>query len=406
MWTRYHLGWLVDGAVAVAMMGVLYHAALQEVIWGDFFFESGPAVSRLMAGDLHGFLAVAPAYGGSLLLTAPAIALGGAIGGLNEAYRFGALACVAAAATLALALAAFQRSMGRAAPSRWLLIALLVASPAASWAVIEGHPEELLAAALCVGGMLLVLRGRITSGAILLGLAVGCKQWALLAVPLALVVAPGHRLRLSLLGAGSTMLLWAPLALVNTSHFLAANKSLASAPYIFNPEQIWWALHLDYLRPLGGPSSTIFGPAPIALVANYSHPLVALAAVLLALAWWARRRYVQPTEALLMLALVLLLRCMLDPWNVIYYQFPFLVSLAAWEVASERRAPLFALAASFLVWTNFRQVNLVHSENITNLFYLTWTLPAAGMMLWHSLRLPRPRFLATRSGAALAAQAR
>jgi len=62
------------------------------------------------------------------------------------------------------------------------LIGLLVASPAASWALKEGHPEELLAAALCVGGMLLVLRGRISSGAILLGLAVASKQWAILAV--------------------------------------------------------------------------------------------------------------------------------------------------------------------------------------------------------------------------------
>jgi hypothetical protein len=251
-----------------------------------------------------------------------------------------------------------------------------------------------------------VLRGRITGGAILLGLAVACKQWAILALPLALVVAPGHRLRLSLLAAGSTMLLWAPLLLADTSHFLAANRGLASAPYIFHSEQIWWTLHLDYLRPLGGPHSTTFGPAPIALVARYSHPLIALLAVLLALAWWARGRYVQPPDALLMLALVLLLRCMLDPWNVIYYQFPFLVSLAAWEVASERRAPFFALAASFLVWTTFRQVNVASSANVTNLFYLTWTVPAAGLMLWHSLRLPRPRFRAARSGARLAAQAR
>ncbi len=52
----------------------------------------------------------------------------------------------------------------------------------------------------------------------------------------------------------------------------------------------------------------------------------------------------------------MLLRGMLDPWNEIYYQLPFLVSLGAWEVCSGRRAPLFTLAASVLVWLSFEPV--------------------------------------------------
>jgi hypothetical protein len=397
MWKRSRLGGIADALVALTAMGVLYHAALVQIIWEDFFSESAPAVQQLIDGHLDGFLAHAPAYGGSLLLASPALALGGALGGINLAYRLDGLVCMAALAVLALTLAASQRSHGRPALSRWLLIGLLVASPASSWALKEGHPEELLAAALCVGGMLLVIRGRISSGAILLGLAVACKQWAILAVPLAFVVVPRHRLRLSLLTAAGAIVLWAPLTLAAGSSFIAANRGLASAPFIFRSEQIWWTLHLDYIRPLGGPTSTIFGPAPIALVANYSHPLIVLLAVLLAFAWWLRRRHVRPADALLMLALVLLLRCMLDPWNVLYYQLPFLVSLGAWEVASERRAPLFTLAASFLVWTGFRPVNVASSENMTNLFYVAWTIPAAFVMFWHSLRLPHPGFLGTRS---------
>jgi len=405
MWKRSRLGGIADALVALMAMGVLYHAALAQIIWEDFFSESAPAVQQLIDGHLNGFLAHAPAYGGSLLLAGPALALGGAFGGVDLAYRLDGLACMAALAVLALTLAASQRSQGRPALSRWLLIGLLVASPASSWALKEGHPEELLAAALCVGGMLLVIRGRISSGAILLGLAVACKQWAILAVPLGFVVVPRHRLRFSLLTAGSAIVLSAPLALAaGSSHFIAANRGLAEAPYIFRTEQIWWTLHLDYLRPLGGPTSTIFGPAPIALVANYSHPLIVLLAVLLAFAWWLRRRHVQPADALLMLALVLLLRCMLDPWNVLYYQLPFLVSLGAWEVACERRAPLFTLAASFLVWTGFRPVNVASSQNMTNLFYVAWTVPAACMMFWHSLRLPHPR-LGTRSRRLPAARA-
>jgi hypothetical protein len=388
---RRRLPGYTDVAVAAVMLGVLYYVALRVRIWEDFFAESGPAVQHLMAGDLHGFLALTPAYGGSLLLSAPSLALGGALGGLDGAYRLESLFCMATVTVLALALARIQRSQGRSILSRWLLIAVLVASPAADWALKEGHPEELLAAALCVGGMLLVVRGRITSGAILLGLAVASKQWALLALPLALAAAPGNRGRFSLAAAAAVLGLSLPLALASAGNFVAVNRGLASAPFIFHPEQIWWTLHLDYIRPLGGPHSTIFGPAPIALVARYSHPLIGLIAALSGVAYWLRRRHVQPSDALLMLALVLLLRCMLDPWNVLYYQFPFLVALAAWEASSHRRAPLFTLAASFLVWTSFRPVNTTSSGDITNLFYLTWALPAAVLMGWRSLRLPLPR---------------
>jgi hypothetical protein len=320
-------------------------------------------------------------------MSAPALALGGARDGLNGAYRLEVLFCATTIAVLALALARIQRSGGKPAPSRWLLIGLLVASPAADWALKYGHPEELLTTALCVGGMLLVIRGRITTGAILLGLAVASKQWALLALPIALAAAPrGQRIRLSAFSGCAALALFAPLALSNTGHFVAANKGLASAALFFRPQQIWWTLHLDYLRHLGG---TFYERAPIAFVARYSRPLTVLSAILLGVAYWLRRRRLQPSDALLVLALVMLLRGMLDPWDEIYYQLPFLVSLGAWEVCSGRRAPLFTLAASILVWLSFEPVDLTYSGDITSLFYLLWAIPAAMLMGWRSLRLPR-----------------
>jgi hypothetical protein len=377
-----------DAVVTMAMLGVLYYLSMRVVIWRDFFNEAGPAVEHLTAGNLHDFLALAPIYGGSLLLSAPALALGGALGGLNGAYRLEVLVCAVAIAALALALARIQRSEGRPALGRWLLIGLLVAGPASDWALKYGHPEELLTTALCVGGMLLVVRGRITTGAILLGLAVASKQWALLALPVALAVTPrAQRIRLSALAGCAALALFAPLALSNTSHFVAGNKGLASAATFFRPQQIWWTLHLDYLRHLGG---TFYERAPVAFVASYSRPLTVLSAILLGAAYWLRRRWLQPSDALLVLALAMLLRGMLDPWNEIYYQLPFLVSLGAWEVCSGRRAPLFTLAASVLVWLSFEPVNFTYGGDITSLFYVLWTLPATVLMAWRSLRLPRP----------------
>jgi hypothetical protein len=393
MSTRRRLPGCVDAVVAVAMLGVLYDFAMRVRIWRDFFNEAGPAVEHLVAGNLHGFLALAPVYGGSLLLSAPALALGGSLDGLNGAYRLEVLFGAMTIAVLALALARLQRSEGKPALSRWLLIGLVVASPASNWALKYGHPEELLTTALCVGGMLLVIRGRITTGAVLLGLAVASKQWALLALPIALAVAPReHRIRLVTFSGCAALALFAPLALVNTGHFVAANKGLASAALFFRPQQIWWTLHLDYLRHLGG---TFYERAPITLVARYSRPLTVLSAVLLGGAYWLRRRRLQPSDAMLVLALVMLLRGMLDPWDEIYYQLPFLVSLGAWEICSQR-APLFTLAASILVWTGFEPVDLVSSGDIANLFYLTWAIPAAVLMGSRALRLPRPLASRTR----------
>ena len=389
-----------DTAVAAAMLGVLYYFALRVPSWRDFFREASPAVGHLIAGDPHGFLTLTPVYGGSLLLSAPALVLGGLNGGLNGAYRLEALFCATTLVVLTLALARTRRSEGGSALGRWLLIGLLVASPVAVQALEAGHPEELLTTALCVGGMLLVVRGRISTGAILLGLAVASKQWALLALPIALAAAPrGDRMRLSAVAGGVALALFAPLALANTSRFVVANKGIVSAPIFFRPEQIWWTLHLDYIRPLGGlhaMHATTFGRTPIALVARYSHPLIGLIAILLGIAYWLRRRQVQPSDALLMLALVMLLRGMLDPWDEIYYQLPFLVSLGAWEVCSHREAPLYTLAASILIWIGFGPVDLTASGDISNLFYVTWAIPAAVLMSWRSLRLPRPVLTRTR----------
>jgi hypothetical protein len=145
---RRRLPGYIDAVVSVAMLGVLYYLAMRVEIWRDFFNEAGPAVEHLLAGNLHGFLALTPIYGGSLLLGSPALALGGALDGLNGAYRLEVLFCAITIAALALAVARIQRSEGRPAISRWLLIGLLVASPASDWALKYGHPEELLTTAL------------------------------------------------------------------------------------------------------------------------------------------------------------------------------------------------------------------------------------------------------------------
>ena len=48
----------------------------------------------------------------------------------------------------------------------------------------------------------------------------------------------------------------------------------------------------------------------------------------------------------MLLMLVLLLRCMLDPWDISYYALPILIALIAWESISYVRPPVLARLAT------------------------------------------------------------
>ena len=84
-----------------------------------------------------------------------------------------------------------------------------------------------------------------------------------------------------------------------------------------------------------------------------SHPLIiAVSLPLTALAWGRGRR--GQSDALLLLALLLLLRCVLDTWDTVYYPIPFVLALLAWESLGERRRPaVLALSSTVLAWVSF-----------------------------------------------------
>ena len=115
-------------------------------------------------------------------------------------------------------------------------------------------------------------------------------------------------------------------------------------------------------------------------------------AVALAL-WVLARRQEQggrlpERRALLALALVLLLRCVLDTWDTIYYALPFILALLAWEVTGPPgRPPVMALGATVLVWISFRWLPAHVSPDAQAAAYLAWSLPLAA---WMAMRLITP----------------
>ena len=67
---------------------------------------------------------------------------------------------------------------------------------------------------------------------------------------------------------------------------------------------------------------------------------------------------------------------MLDPWDLIYYHLPLIVSLAAWEARRGRDLPVLAVVATAACWITF-----VEYDERTGygpyVAYLAWTLPLA-----------------------------
>jgi hypothetical protein len=366
--------------------------------WNDYEVEVEPAYQALLAGHVASFLRLAPAFGGSLIERAPFALLPGLWGGGQLAvYRLGALPCLLAAAALGVWLVARMRAQGRSRFARAVALAVCVANPITLVALEFGHPEELLGGCMCVAAVLLAARsssvgqGSLAAGA-LLGLAVANKEWALVAAgPVLLAVPPGRaRARAAAGACAACALVLAPLLLVRSGSF-TSNTAAAAVPsgsIIFKPWQIWWFLG-QHRALLPGPSGALAhgyraGPAWTSVV---SHPLILLVAAAIAVALWSRTRgrALGEPQALLALALLLLLRCLLDTWDEAYYPLPFLLGLLAWDATRDTpHPPLLALAGSALVWFSFTWLELHATPDVQATVFLAWSLPFAA---WLGMRL-------------------
>lgn len=392
----------VAAAAACALMGWL---GLYGFAWTDYDVEARPALDALVAGHLGGFLRLAPAYGGSLLERAPfALAPGLWGGGQLDVYRLVALPCLLASAVLGVVLLARMRPLGRTRLARGVALAVCVANPLTLRALELGHPEELLGGALCVLAVLAAGGERAILAGVLLGIAIANKEWAVLATgPVLLALPAGRRLRGLASAGGVAAAVLAPFLIVGSSGLVAGTRAAAAPPSaIFQPWQAWW-----FLGHHGAAVHGIFG----ALKPGYrtgppwagpvSHPLIVLlgAALSAALAFEFRgtlwpggrrgperastRAALPESRALLLLALVLLLRCILDTWDTIYYPLPFLLALLAWEVGGRgTRPPVLALGSTVLLWVSFQWLPAHASPDAQAAFFLAWSLPlAAGLAI-------------------------
>jgi hypothetical protein len=402
---------LATTAALLAIAALSVRASSGMAAGLDYFTDAGAAIDELVRGDLAGFFANQPLMGSfSLLVRAPFVA---AVfdQSLDTVYFAGAIPCVIAAVVLGVALGRILADAGQPPAVQGIATGLAVINPLTFRALHWGHPEELLAAALCVGAVLAAVRERSLLAGILLGLALATKQWAVLAILPTLLAAPARRLALVTIAAAIAGALTLPALLVNADQFgnvaqAAAGQSGAAGST--TPWNVWWPF--AELRAVPGLGVRWMSPDWVPAV---SHPLiVALGVALPALLWLRRDR--RPDDALLLLALLFLLRCMLDNWNNVYYHVPFLLALLAWETVRRPGVPGLAIGVTLLLsvsfWPRLTWMFPGSASDAPLLFagYIAWTVPLAALLAallyrpdavlrqYHRLRGDTPRPAAVR----------
>ena len=387
MRSRLSTGPALLGIGAVAALMCLANAST-----GDYPNDAGKAIGALLDGHVAAALAGQPLMGSlSILVRLPFAALADLAGGGELlAYQLGSIPCVAAAGILGLAVARWMERRGASLGACVATIVFCMVNPLTWEALRLGHPEEVLGAALCVGAVLAALRGHAGRAGVLLGLALATKQWALIAVLPALAALPARRLRLVLVAGAVAAALTLPLVAGNAGGFEDATRQAAWGGERVHPWNAVWpvAAAEDRVISIGDEERVVTVRVLPTWLAHLMHPLIVLIAAPLTAAWWLSRRRT-PDDALALLALLFLMRSLLDPVNNAYYHVPFLLSLVAWEGLVRRGPPVVSMLCSVAVYYSIYKAGWTEDIALRNAIYLAATRPAGA---WLAVRLYAPRW--------------
>lgn len=330
--------------------------SLQISSLGDWNGDTWPALHRLVGGDVGGYLGAKAMMGPfATLVQAPFVAISGTSG--IGAYRWAAFPCLVAAGLLGIELSKVARRRGQGSLAQVVLPVLCLLNPLTFEALEMGHPEEILTAALAVWAVLAAAEDRPWRSALLLGLALASKQWAVIAILPVLMVLPSRRARVACAAAAIAALLFLPTLIAAPDSFLGVQGAAAQTGHRVTPWSAWYPFAGSHVQ-----TYAIDGERLVAEVrqapppaGGLSHPLIVLLALALpvALALQRGRLRIKGEEAMALMALLALLRCVLDPVDNLYYQEPILLALVGYDALSSRGSPLRSLvatAAALLLW--------------------------------------------------------
>jgi Glycosyltransferase family 87 len=395
--------WL--GLTAAATLAASAYTALSAPLGRDYPGPScigcdrpGPPLDALIHGHLGDFFSTQPFMGSaSLFLRAPAVWLADRLGG-DELwqYRLGSLACMLVAAAFVWLVIRLMQRRGQGPWAQAAVIGLILVGPLTTKALYWGHPEELMAAALSVGGVLLAAYRRGLLAGVALGVALATKQWAIFAILPALMVAGDQRKRL-LAGGGLAVAVFAlPMLIGDPTHFFKQNLSAGTGGDNVTPTNLWWPFHYPSSGQIQGGGVGLEYSVPH-LIRETARPLMLLLGLGLSLLYWRRNPGRHPYDVLQLVALLFLLRCVLDPQTFSYHHLPFLTSLVVFEGLRRRGLPWASLVSAGALWFIARYVAPNPDSDLLNFAYLAWALPTVGYLsvlcfaprATLSLRMPR-----------------
>ena len=194
-----------------------------------------------------------------------------------------------------------------------------------------------------------------------------------------LAVAPAHRIRLGAIAVVIAAVLTLPAVIGDTEGFYGATRQAGWAGERVYPFNAVYPLAPteDRVISVGDEMSVVTVRVIPTWIAHLLHPLiVALAIPLTAAALMVRRRF-RVEDVFSLLALLFLLRCLLDPVDNAYYHVPFVLALAFWEGLAWKRPPLLALLASLAVWFAIYKATMFDTVDLRNAVYLVATVPFA-----------------------------
>ena len=387
----------IPATVAILIaIGLIFSSAVGVFDGLDYFVDASFPIDMLARGDLSGFAATPALMGDfSLYLRAPFVRLV-FDQSLTVVYLAGALPCLAVVVAVALYLRRRMRALGLPEAAVMLVALLAIFNPPTFRALHWGHPEEILAAGLCVGAVIAATRGRSLLAGLLLGLAVATKQWAVIAVIPTLLAASEQRIRLLLVSGAIAAAIAMPALALAPKAVVASHATIVNAQPVASPPNVWWLISTPRTAAERKYSSPGFAAKIPAWAGTISHPLIVLVGIPIGWLFWRRRAQLRPEDALGLLALLMLARCLLDPWNFDYYHAPFLLALLAWEALARDgwpRVTLFAGAALALTFPASIDSMTALTENSLRVavMYLSWALPLAG---WLTMALFAPQRLA------------
>lgn len=355
----------------------------------DWQIDAAPAVQALADGHVGDYLSAKALMGPfATLVQAPFVAVSGTQGA--AAYPWAVFPCLLIAGFVGLHLARIAARRGAGFVPQALIAVLFLLNPLTFEAIENGHPEEILTAALAVGAVAAAAEHRLRSTALLLGLAIASKQWAVIAVLPALMALPAARVRVGITAAVVAALLFLPAVIASPSSFLGVQSQAAGTGQVVTPWSAWY--------PFASSEREVYvvdGRRLAAEVENaptpadpLSHPLIVLLALAVPLAAALRRGLpLDPADAFALLALLALLRCALDPVDNLYYHEPLLLALIGWDAFKCRGLPLRALVgtgAALVFWQAWHNLS---DPAAFNLVYLTFA-SSLGLALLSSLFRP------------------